>query len=298
MNEKLFIKLQAWLSMAAMIFACLYFPYLLLQRRWAEVLNSLTWGVVIMAIFMVLAIFSPKLFEWVGVVVGVATQAYLKFFFNSMLVFAPASLFSWFSRQMLLFKAFEIQALSLSLWGIIFLVAIRVLLYEDKRMRFFKWLRERISGFAPWAYSINLIWIGVFFFASLTYILVEQGRISFATFGEAQISFDRYLDFYLWHFIKAIPGFAITDTLRWQEPLTYNGGWIGVLLLLFKITMISPVIGAFIWYGRFVAGEKQAAQKKQEEEQEKQVELTLGARQIRKTTHRTYRPRRRIWQKL
>jgi hypothetical protein len=118
--------------------------------------------------------------------------------------------------------------------------------------------------------------IGVYFFASLTYILVASNSTSLITPSFDETTLDTYLEFYTWHFLNAIPGFAVTDTLQWQEPLTYDSQWLGFIVLTFKVIIISPIIGAFIWYWRFIG---------------KEEEKETGKR-IRKTVYHTYRPKR------
>lgn len=54
-------------------------------------------------------------------------------------------------------------------------------------------------------------------------------------------------DFFLWHFLNAVPVLKITDTLLWDPPLTYDQPVVGWILLAFKISVISPVIAAFGW---------------------------------------------------
>jgi hypothetical protein len=278
MNEKLFQKFVTWMTVVVVIFACINFISILLQGRFSEILAPLPWIIGFAVILLVLAFKLPRVFKWVGDLIDALYTAYLKFLFNSLLVFLPVYVFSRISNWMASLEIFWLQVLSLVLWGVALCWSIWVLIFEKNRIWFLKWLRERISGFAPWAYSFNLIWIGVFFFASLTYILVNDGIIPLEPSGSAQFSLDIFLNFYTWHFLKAIPGFAITDTLHWKEPLTYESGWIGLLLLTFKIIVISPIIGAFIWYWRFVGKE----------------EKNEAERRLRKTVHRTYRPKRRV----
>ena len=58
------------------------------------------------------------------------------------------------------------------------------------------------------------------------------------------------------------------------------------MLLTFKIIVIAPIIGAFVWYWRFVRKENDdKAAKKNNDKVDKR---------IRKTIPRTYRPKRRV----
>jgi len=44
-----------------------------------------------------------------------------------------------------------------------------------------------------------------------------------------------------------VPLLSINKTLHWKEPLEYSG-WVGPLLLLFKVAVIGPGITAFAFY--------------------------------------------------
>ena len=61
------------------------------------------------------------------------------------------------------------------------------------------------------------------------------------------MSVNAVADFFLWHFLNAVPVLKITDTLLWDPPLTYDQPVVGWILLVFKIAVISPVIAAFGW---------------------------------------------------
>jgi len=63
-------------------------------------------------------------------------------------------------------------------------------------------------------------------------------------------SWSRLTDLYLWHFLAAVPGFKIPETLRWEVPFQYKDQLTGALLLLFQIIVIAPVIKVFITWNR------------------------------------------------
>lgn len=52
----------------------------------------------------------------------------------------------------------------------------------------------------------------------------------------------------MWHFLEAVPLLKVNQTIRWAEPWTYDSAAVGWILLLFKLVVIVPVIGAFVGY--------------------------------------------------
>ena len=65
------------------------------------------------------------------------------------------------------------------------------------------------------------------------------------------------MDFFVWHFLDAVPVLKINDALQWKVPLEYDGWPLGILLIAFKLVVIGPTIAAFALY--WTEGRKQAA---------------------------------------
>jgi hypothetical protein len=65
--------------------------------------------------------------------------------------------------------------------------------------------------------------------------------------GEPQERFSFLIDFFLWHILEEVPLLSVNKTLHWKEPLEYSG-WVGSILLLFKVAVIGPAITAFAFY--------------------------------------------------
>lgn len=139
-----------------------------------------------------------------------------------------------------------LQVLIFTTWGIVLIIAIQFLLFEKKRTRIFRWLYQKVGSLAPFAYSFNLLFIAIYFFGSITYTLVNAHVIQLVI-PSGEITPEKILDFYFWHFLDSVPVLEINDTLKFKEPLTYDNGLVGLLLFIFKITVISPIIGAFVW---------------------------------------------------
>jgi len=217
-------------------------------------LSQIGWIVGIVTLIITLGILNTKFpavarfLNWVG-------STYLRFMFWYILFFLPFLVFRGLTEIVLTFLPPWLQVLVLTLWGLGLVVSIWILVFEKNRMRLFNWLREKIGTITPFAYSFNLMWIAIFFFSSVTFTLIQSGVLRWMGSVNQKITPGAIMDFYLWHFLDAVPGFKVTETLLWEEPLTYVNSWIGFLLLLFKFIVISPIIGAFLWYWRYIGKE-------------------------------------------
>jgi hypothetical protein len=80
-----------------------------------------------------------------------------------------------------------------------------------------------------------------FFFAGLTSVIYVAGW--FTAEPEINDAFVwRALEYYLWHFLDAIPALAIPATLNWSLRATFVDVGSGGLLLAYKLFVIVPII--------------------------------------------------------
>jgi hypothetical protein len=249
--------LTGLLGIAIWIFLCSRLYNFVQTASSTEIIRWIIFFVIFIIFIVLMAIF-PALNRFVDS----ALTAYLRFVFWYFLFFIPFLPFYFLYKIVLQYLPGWLEVLILILWGACLVAAIWALVLEKNRIRIFAWLRERVDTHAPLAYSFNLLWIGIFFFSSLTHVLVQSGILLWVVPIGQNITPEKIADFYFWHFLDAVPVFKITDTLLWKEPLTYDSGWIGLLLLLFKITVISPIIGAFVWYWRFIGQENKESNTK------------------------------------
>jgi len=259
------ILLLAW------VIACIFVYQFFQNSSPTEIIQWL----VGFAILIALGILSAN-FPAVENFINSALATYLRFAFWCLVFFIPVLPFRALYDFVTATLPPWLQFLVLFLWGAGLSVAIWVLVLEKNRIRLFNWLRKKVGTSAPLAYAFNLMWIAIFFFSSVTYLLVQSGVLRWSEPAGLEVTSDAVADFYFWHFLDAVPVFKITDTLLWKEPLTYNNGWVGFLLLLFKIIVISPTIGAFLWYWRYL-GKENANENTKE--------------QVRKRVPRTYHPK-------
>lgn len=101
------------------------------------------------------------------------------------------------------------------------------------------------------AWTFLLAALGLF--ASLTFVMHESGavQLDLARGNERELRSGHLVDFYLWHFLDAVPPLRVTESLRWEQLVTYQGAGVGWLLLAFKLFVIIPVIGIFRSYWQY-----------------------------------------------
>jgi hypothetical protein len=169
-------------------------------------------------------------------------SGYFKVTIWMMIALAPAALTMGVATGIQRSGVLWLQVPAFVAWGALLGLSIWFLTTDARRARLFDSLRH-VGGLAPLAYSFNVLVAAIAFFGSLTTVLLANGYI--AMDGDPR----RAMDFYLWHFLDAIPVLKINETLLWASPpITYHQARVGVLLLIFKIAVIGPVIAAFTGY--------------------------------------------------
>jgi len=158
----------------------------------------------------------------------------------------PIALFRAISAYVLDSASALVQVLVLVTWGILLIGASFVVMYASSREYLFNRM-HRIGFFAPVLYSLNLLMISVQFFATWTFLLHQYGRVTLLPGSAAIVSAESFGDFFVWHFLNAVPVLKITDTILWNEPLLYSQASVGWMLLAFKVSVIMPVLAAFTW---------------------------------------------------
>jgi hypothetical protein len=161
--------------------------------------------------------------------------------------------FGWVSQWIVDTRGPALQVILLVIWGLIPGFALFLISTEKGRAKLFR--RLKALGFlAPFAYSINVLLVAVLFFSAATYILVDHGFLRVNPINGSSAPPLSCALFYFWHSVDAVPVLKINEAFHWNQPLAYDSAWLGVTLLLFKITVIVPVIAAFASYWRQSAG--------------------------------------------
>jgi hypothetical protein len=84
-------------------------------------------------------------------------------------------------------------------------------------------------------------------FAAFTVVAAREGLITLAASSSAP-SFEDVSQLYVWQFCKSVPLLDVNQTLRWEPPFVYAGSGTGTFVLLYKLAVIVPLIGAFLAY--------------------------------------------------
>jgi len=118
-----------------------------------------------------------------------------------------------------------------------------------------RWLGEpgkdsdELAGvLGPFTWLAVLIAIMTSVFASVTLFAGEKDLISLTAAGVDRPSFEQIAQLYVWQFCKSVPLLDITEALRWKVPFIYPDAGTGTLVLLYKLAVIIPLIGAFFAY--------------------------------------------------
>jgi len=170
------------------------------------------------------------------------------------LLSAPIAFFRWLTEFSLKRLSSQYQPVIFVIWGLLLAAAVALIATERTREWLFDCFQEKIGRTTPFIYSLNLLMIALMFFSALTYILVERGVLKFCQTAGTTVSQSTIADFYLWHFLDAVPLLKVNETFHWKEPLTYDSGGTAFVLLLFKLVVIGPVIAAFALYWKRVEG--------------------------------------------
>lgn len=178
-------------------------------------------------------------------------KAYFLFLFWLILLTGPLTLFRALSNALLASTSTLVRLLVLTTWGLLLVFASALVMYEKTRERIFRRLRA-LGVLAPLAYSLNLLFISIQFFAVATFLLYQAGSVSLSLGSATVVSSDTATEFFMWHFLGAIPLLDVNATLLWEAPLIYVQSGVGWILLAFKITVIIPVIAAFGWWWQFL----------------------------------------------
>lgn len=244
-----------WIGLySVVIFLIFALGFLRWQYFDVDIKRIIVESVFILSILAVgtLRVYLPKLDNIIVKGVGY----YIVFTICVVLFIVPGSLYLVFGKLLI--------AQSILAWWIVYFiisVALWVLcLTLLTRPRWRTWLFDLLSSlawFAPAIFLYNFLMISVILFAFGSYFIFEELKL--ASPPIADISIDDYLNVFLWHVLDAIPGLDINKTIAWKEPLERGTpSLFGVLILLFKLSVIIPGIGAFVTYWKTVKGTKVA----------------------------------------
>ena len=203
--------------------------------------------VVFVTVIIVIGVLAAK-YEKIDKAIKTAFANYMVFTFVTLVIAGVVWLFRWISEWIMESLSGTLQVIALVVWGVVLAIPLLGLSTQAWRKKLFKAFSP-IGWVAPLAGSFLILMVSVLFFADVTYLLVDLKKLD-RTGGE-ELTYAALQDLYLWHFLDAVPSLKVNDTLKWGRPVTYQGGGVGWLLLLFKIAVILPIIGTFLGYRKF-----------------------------------------------
>ena len=104
--------------------------------------------------------------------------------------------------------------------------------------------------YVPFGLLAVLFVIMISAFTAITVVAARHQRLTLSGGSNGSLSFEEVARFYVWHFTDSVPVLDVNETLRWRAPLVYSSTSVGTLVLLFKVAVIVPLIGAFVFYWR------------------------------------------------
>lgn len=83
--------------------------------------------------------------------------------------------------------------------------------------------------------------VWVYIFAAVSYVLTLLGFVQYEAPQKPEDLLYKLTDAYAWHFLDLLPGLNITTALGWKCPVDLQGGFRGVLLVLFRAAVIFQI---------------------------------------------------------
>ena len=84
-----------------------------------------------------------------------------------------------------------------------------------------------------------MVW--VYIFAVFSYLLLKLDAVTFVITAHPDAPLSDLLDAYAWYLLDLIPVLHVNDALGWKADVDLNGGWRGVILLLFRVVIVFQV---------------------------------------------------------
>jgi hypothetical protein len=123
--------------------------------------------------------------------------------------------------------------------GLVLLFVLLIALLRETRPSRADGIVGRQSLFVrTWVLGGTVALLSVSVFAGVTWELYQADLV---TLDPAPENAAQLVDFYMYYLVKAVPG-SIPDTLKWPAPFSYDQHRVGLLLLLFMLSVAYPVV--------------------------------------------------------
>jgi hypothetical protein len=122
--------------------------------------------------------------------------------------------------------------LAAAVWGTVFGLVSR------------EWIRNPAGRVLPLSAAGVLLGgaaVWIYIFAALSYVIARMGAFQYEAAGKPEDLLYKLTDAYAFHFLDLLPGLNITTALGWKSPVDLEGGWRGVLLVLFRVAVIFQI---------------------------------------------------------
>lgn len=108
-----------------------------------------------------------------------------------------------------------------------------------RRPRFSSWLDRQPLLVSAWVFAGTVALLAASVFAGGTWELYSRGWVELDPVPANALAL---LDLFVYYLVSAIPG-SIPQRLKWDEPFTYTQWWVGALILIYMVVVVTPVVG-------------------------------------------------------
>ena len=135
---------------------------------------------------------------------------------------------------------------------------------EDGRARVIS-TYDRLGLAAPTLFAAIVALCAVILFSWMSLVLSVRGWASISgTDGSKTGGIGFYIVAFGYETAKAVPVIDLTDAFGWHPPYNHFGFMAGILIVLFRITVLSPIIGFYGAYWSHMRKRRQSGSKQEE----------------------------------
>ena len=176
---------------------------------------------------------------------------YLLFTFMLFALLAPGVLFFKLAQWVAEAQNQTLKIVFFVVSGTLWIGLVSLLCPTRMQRKLFAFLKA-FGWFTPLIFLFNYIAGSTVFFGFLAFFIFGPGV-------DGSLDSDSYLNLFGYHFLDSIPALKVTQTLNLEEPMSEARPLaLGLMLLVFKLAVLIPAIGAFRAYWKSDAREDSA----------------------------------------